>query len=144
MIQIREIRASQTHQLRIDILRKGIAENYIFKGDEDKTTFHLGAFSDDKIIGIATFIKNDYQLFTTKLSYQIRGMAINQAYQNTGIGNSVLLESYIILKYKKCNILWCNAREIAVDFYHKQNFKIIGSSFNITGIGKHFIMFKKI
>ena len=42
MLLIQEIKASDTHQLRIDVLRNGIATNYRFVEDDNQNTIHLG------------------------------------------------------------------------------------------------------
>ena len=53
-------------------------------------------------------------------------------------------ESFKELKEKESDLLWCNARLIAVDFYESLGFKIIGEIFDIEGIGPHYYMYKEI
>ena len=45
-------------------------------------------------------------------------------------------------KDKNAKIIWCNARENAVNFYKKNRYQIIGESFNIKDIGLHYLMYK--
>lgn len=52
--------------------------------------------------------------------------------------------SETLLKKKDIKILWCNAREVAANFYNKNGFKITSKPFNIETIGKHFIMYKRL
>jgi len=144
MLKIKEITATKTHALRIKILRKGIAQNYIFKEDYSPSSFHLGAFTEAKCIGIASFIEKEHPHFGYKKSYQLRGMAIEQNQQKKGIGKQLLEKSIAILQEKKTKILWCNAREVAVSFYKKQDFSIVGKAFDIPTIGMHYLMYKKI
>lgn len=144
MILIKKIKSEKTYPLRIEILRNGIAENYHFVGDNLKTTFHLGAYDNDLLIGIVTFIKKEHPKLNDTSSYQLRGMAVSQKLQKQGTGKLLVRESYRFLKDKKCNLLWCNAREIAVGFYHNLEFTIIGDHFQIPKIGKHFTMFKSL
>ena len=42
------------------------------------------------------------------------------------------------------DVLWCNARMVAIRFYKSLGFKIIGDIFNIEGIGPHYYMYKEI
>lgn len=140
MILIKEIKANETHTLRIEILRNGIANNYFFEEDNNTSTFHLGAFHKETCIGIVTFIKDSKKGNT----YQLRGMALALKYQKLGIGTQLIQFSYPILKEKNVISIWCNAREIAVDFYTKNGFEIKGEAFNIPNIGIHYIMSKQL
>ena len=45
---------------------------------------------------------------------------------------------------KECDLLWCNARLVAVNFYKSLGFKINGELFDIVGIGPHYYMYKEI
>ena len=53
-------------------------------------------------------------------------------------------KSFKILKQKKCDLLWCNARLVAVNFYKSLGFNIIGNLFDIKEIGPHYYMYKEI
>lgn len=144
MIEVRVIKAVETYQIRIEVLRNGVPENFHFQGDEAIDSFHLGAFQDNSCIGISTFIRNNHSLLSKEAAYQLRGMAILPKYQKQGVGKKILIESYKYLAEHTCQILWCNAREIAVNFYKKSGFAIIGEPFNIPKIGLHYIMYKRL
>ncbi len=144
MIEIKPIIASQTFALRIEILREGVASNYQFDADDAISSFHLGAFEGIDCIGIATFIKQAQPDVKANVSYQLRGMAVAVAYQKKGVGNKLINASYMLLKEKNTDLLWCNAREVAVEFYKKNGFKIYGDSFDIPNIGKHYKMYKHL
>lgn len=141
MIEIKQIEATQTYPLRIKILRKGIRKNFHFLGDNKSSTFHLGAFQKNTIIGIVTFIQKEHPKLNGKLSYQLRGMAVSKKHQNKGVGKLLIEKSYHYLREKKCSLVWCNAREVALGFYENLSFKKVGKSFQIPGIGKHYSMY---
>lgn len=69
-------------------------------------------------------------------------MAILEKFQGNGFGNIILDYGEQFMKNKKANITWCNAREIAVNFYQKNGYKIIGDAFDIKDIGIHYTMYK--
>lgn len=69
-------------------------------------------------------------------------MAILEKFQSNGFGNIILDYGEQFMKKKKANIIWCNAREIAVNFYQKNGYKIIGDAFDIKDIGIHYTMYK--
>ena len=144
MIEIKKITAEQTYGIRLEVLRKGINKPYQFDGDFDINTFHAGAFENDKLVGISTIMKNKKQEFSNENQYQLRGMAILPSYRGKGIGNKMINYALKELSIKKSSLLWCNAREVAVDFYIKMNFKILGEKFYIEEVGNHFVMYRSL
>lgn len=70
-------------------------------------------------------------------------MAVLPEFKGQGWGSKLLRAVDEDLHLQQMEILWCNAREIAVGFYEKHGFKILGTSFEIDGIGKHYLMYKK-
>ncbi|PKP09398.1 MAG: N-acetyltransferase [Bacteroidetes bacterium HGW-Bacteroidetes-3] len=140
MIQIKEISANETFPIRLEVLRKDIPLPYEFNGDYDENTFHLGAFKNDKLIAVSSYMKESNKNFEGN-QYQLRGMATLMEYQGFGAGKLMLKQAFGILKGKKINILWCNARIAAVDFYKKQGFQTFGKKFEIPFVGEHYVMF---
>jgi len=143
MIEIKRLKAIETYKVRKEVLRKNIDLPYTFAGDLDKDTFHLGLFLNNQLIGVVSFMK-----FTNPdikgNQYQLRGMATLQEFQGRGYGNELIQFGLNILKEKQMDYVWCNARIIAVKFYQKCGFLIIGKQFEISKIGEHFVMFKKV
>ena len=143
MIQIKEISAKETFPIRLEVLRKNIPLPYEFNGDFDSDTIHLGAFKNDKLIAVSSFMKADNKNFQGN-QYQLRGMATLAEYQGLGAGKLMLQKAVQILTEINSNLLWCNARIAAVDFYAKQEFQTFGEKFDIDYVGEHYVMFKKI
>lgn len=140
---IKEITAEETYGIRKDELRKNMDLPSQFRGDLDADTFHLGLFINNEIVSIVSFIRSDYKEFTEK-QFQLRGMATKENYQGKGFGKMLIIKAEELLKKKEVIIIWCNARIVALDFYKKQGFKIIGKEFDIPQIGGHFVMYKKL
>lgn len=140
---IKKIRTEETYFIRKKILRKGTDKPCQFNGDFDDKTFHLGAYKQNKLVGIATFMKQSNNLLFGS-QYQLRGMATLSEVRGLGFGNLLLETAFEKLKKKNVEYLWCNAREVAVKFYQKNGFEILGTSFEIEGIGTHFKMCKKL
>ena len=69
-------------------------------------------------------------------------MAILSEFRGLGLGNGILKYGESILKHKNIKVVWCNARANAMNFYKKNNYKLIGKPFNVEGIGAHVIMHK--
>lgn len=140
---IKTISTEETYFIRKEVLRKGIDKPFKFEGDFDKHTFHLGAFKNDKLVGVATFMYISCNLLKG-LQFQLRGMATLVDVRGEGYGKFLVDKASELLKNKHIDILWCNAREVAVEFYKKNGFKIIGDSFEIDQIGKHYKMYKEL
>src|SRR6056300_1665538 len=115
---IQQITAKETHTVRHPILRPGKPiDSCDFEGDYLETTIHFGLFLDSKLAGVVTFMKNNHELLHFKNQYQLRGMAILKKFQGRGLGNHLIIHGEEFLKTQNMEILWCNAREIAVNFY---------------------------
>lgn len=92
------------------------------------------------MVGVISIFEEKNKLFDLKKQFQIRGMAVLEEFQKTGIGNNLIKYSENYLKSE--TLIWFNARVIAVDFYKNLGYQIIGNSFEIDEIGKHFVMYK--
>lgn len=143
---VRKISASDSYAIRNEVLRPGrpVTECH-FSGDHDKETFHLGVFKDEKLIGVASFMKNSNPFFVSALQFQLRGMAILEAFKGKGLGSLLLKEGENKIETEHMEaLLWFNARITAVDFYAKHAYKTFGEKFDIPGVCEHIIMFKQL
>jgi predicted GNAT family N-acyltransferase len=143
MIKIQIIPAEDTYPIRLEVLRNNIPLPYMFNGDFDKETFHLGAFKNNQLIAVSSFMKASNNNFRGN-QFQLRGMATLANFQGLGAGKLMLDKAIEILKTQKIDYLWCNARFIAVDFYKKQGFNIVGKLFDIKYVGPHYLMFNEL
>ena len=142
---IKQITAIETHTVRHPVLRTGKPKSTcVFDGDDLETTMHFGIYDDNEIIGVASFLKNSNPNFTELTQYQLRGMAVLKTYQGLGVGHELLKYCDDFFINKNILLIWCNAREIAVNFYKRNGFSVFGDSFNIKDIGPHFVMRKHI
>jgi len=144
MLSIKTTEASAILKVRLDILRKGMTlDDCHFSGDNDPESIHFAALDNDRIIGCCTLtvnpqseIKNSY--------YQLRGMAVLEDYQGSGIGRKLLYGAEYKLIELGRKVLWFNARTSAVGFYQKYGYQVLGNEFEIEGVGPHYKMFKEI
>ncbi len=143
MISIKLISSKDCFELRKKILwpHKKLNQCSI-DIDNHPDSFHLGAFCGDRLVSMGSFFKQENKLFNNQLQYRLRAMATDNNYRNIGSGSKLIKKSFEILKKKKIEILWCDARLIAVDFYKKNGFKISSNIFEIPIIGPHYVMKK--
>jgi ribosomal protein S18 acetylase RimI-like enzyme len=136
---------TQTYLIRQEVLRKGKPiETCHFDGDTEKNTIHFGFFHHGHIVGVVSVFKSNSTLFYEKLQFQIRGMAVLNEFQCSGIGNELMLHAENYCRQHKSVVIWFNAREKAVRFYEKNDYQILGDAFEIPDVGTHFVMFKKL
>ncbi|MEP0263869.1 GNAT family N-acetyltransferase [Dokdonia sp.] len=141
---LRQITSEETWPVRHPVLRKGRPlEDVYMEADEKESTFHVGMYYNENIIGVASFMKDANSIFTGT-QYRLRGMAVLPAYQKRGIAELLLKKGEKILRERKCTLLWFNSRIIAVHFYLNLGYKKIGAEFNIPLIGPHYLMKKEL
>ncbi len=143
--QIISIDAEKIRPLRHSELRQGqpfSTTSYLL--DNDKNTFHMACMFNDQVVTCATFYPEETEKITSDNPYRLRGMATDANFRRKGFGRELMEASFQKLKLFKADILWCNARLVAISFYKSLGFKIIGEIFDIKDIGPHYYMYKKI
>ena len=143
-----DIGADQTLSIRQQVLRPNLAiDQCRFEGDQDALTFHMGAFKDDSVIGIATMmIDHSPELAEiADVHYRLRGMAVLPEYRDKGIGGAILEACLQEVQRRGCRLFWCNARVKASRFYTAAGFsKTSETTFEIADVGPHFLMYKQL
>ena len=144
-VEINKVDAEKIRSLRHSELRKGqdfSTTSYLKDYEED--TFHMACIVDDKIVTCATFYPEKSIKIKSDNAYRLRGMATDSNFQRKGYASDLMEESFKKLKNRDCDMVWCNARLVAVNFYKSVGFKITGKIFDIEGIGPHYYMYKEI
>lgn len=140
-----QVNSEEIRKLRHKVLRQGKPfSSTKYKKDEMQETFHLGFFEKKKIVSCATFYPEEQIDIKSYKAYRLRGMATEEKYRKKGIGKEIMLTAFKMIKEKKGDLLWCNARLVAIEFYKKVGLKTIGNQFNISDIGPHYVMYKKL
>ena len=131
--------------VRNEVLRDGklTPNECIFPSDKLHSIFHLAYYVGDELATIASFHQQGYGDFQG-VGYQLRGMATIEKYRGQGLGNQLLNFAIVYLRGQKANYLWCNARKVALQFYHNTGFEIISDEFDVPNIGPHHVMYVKI
>ena len=144
-VNITKVDAEKVRTLRHSELRKGqdfSTTSYLKDYEED--TFHMACIVDEKIVTCATFYPEKSIKIKSDNTYRLRGMATDSSFQRKGYATDLMSESFKELKNRDCDMVWCNARLVAVDFYKSSGFKIRGEIFDIAEIGPHYYMYKEI
>jgi GNAT superfamily N-acetyltransferase len=140
-----EIRSPQTERewedyfdLRYRILRKPLNQP---KGSErnegDASGIHIALYDNGIVKAIARLDQQDAEVF------QVRFVAVEKAEQGAGYGRKIMEATEQKAKELKGQKIILHARDYAVDFYLKLNYKLIEPSYKLFDVLQHFLMEKE-
>ncbi|HEX5175503.1 MAG TPA: GNAT family N-acetyltransferase [Chthoniobacteraceae bacterium] len=144
---IEEITAEQTIDVRWPVLRAGLPrDSAVFPGDNDPATRHLGAFDASKrLMAVASIYRAQFpDQPHIPHCWQLRGMATVAAAQRRGFGSALVRACISAAMNAGGEILWCNARTPARQFYLRHGFTQTGAEFEIPTAGPHIRMWRKL
>jgi GNAT superfamily N-acetyltransferase len=128
--------------LRYAVLRAGLPRDAAnFPGDRDSTTVHLAAKDGQTVVACATVLVNQWE---GRPACQLRGMAVDPAYQRRGVGKRLLAEIERVAVDNGVSLIWANARTPAAEFYRNNGWEIVSEMFEIPTAGPHFKMVRKL
>ena len=132
-MQIERMPVEVIRPLRHRVLRPGLpAESAKFDGDDDPETIHLAVLVDREVVGCVTLLPNPLD---GRPAWQLRGMAVDEACRNRGIGSAVLEAVNSALPFE--HTLWCNARVPVSAFYIRHSWVTVSKPFDIPTVGPH-------
>ena len=62
-------------------------------------------------------------------AFQLRGMAVDEGLQGTGVGRVLLTAAVDRLRAQGADVLWANARDTALGFYQRLGWRVEGDGF---------------
>ena len=135
---IRPLQLAETYELRRRVLRNNDpgAEVHI-REDDRSDAWHIGAIAGGRVIATASFYGIPCrQRPDVSAVAQLRMMAVDERWQETGVGRAVLRQAMEHLRNEGIELLWCNARSSAAGFYEHLGFELIGDPFieTVTGL----------
>ncbi len=139
-------KAEEIYPLRLLVLRPGgTLSDCRFEGDDLDSTFHLKA-SDvfGNVLAIASFYEKSQPQLSGGRAIQLRGMASHPEVRGLGYGKALVQHALQGYTLDNAELMWCNAREVAVSFYERLGFTKFGEPFDIAGIGKHWVMWTRL
>jgi GNAT superfamily N-acetyltransferase len=135
------IPAEGTHPLRLLVLRPGgTLADCQWPIDAVPDAFHLAVDDGDARICVASFQPAAHPTIPAVQPWQLRGMATHPAHRGRGAGRLLVEHALELVREHGTDLLWCNARLVAVPFYARLGFQLQGPEFDIPGIGPHHVM----
>src|SRR5699024_6961638 len=105
-LEINKIHPEETYEIRHKVLRPNQPlESVKYESDIFRESFHLGAYKDDKLISVASFLEERHSSFDEINQYRLNGMATLEEYRGRGAGSKLLVEGEKILKKRHARLL---------------------------------------
>ncbi len=90
-LNIKIVKSNKLLNLRSKILRNNMnPSKCIYRGDYNKTSFHIGAYIDGILVGGVSIIKNKCVHKDFPDCYQLRGLFVDFNHQKKGIGKMII------------------------------------------------------
>ena len=99
--------------------------------------YHFAVFEKDVIIGGLILVNIDAE------KIKMRQVCVSESHQGKGIGNKLVSYAEEWANENNYKIMYCHARQNAIDFYLKLDYKKEGDSFLEVGL-EHFKLTKDI
>ncbi|MES2587379.1 MAG: GNAT family N-acetyltransferase [Bacteroidota bacterium] len=127
------------YDLRYRVLRKPLNQPLgTEKNEGDASGIHF-AFYENKIL--KAIARLDLQ--GNKIA-QVRFVAVESEQQGSGFGKKIMLEIEDYCKENDIQKIILHARDYAVDFYLKLDYKLIEKSYKLFDVLQHFLMEKQL
>ncbi|MEY2916386.1 MAG: hypothetical protein RIS73_100 [Bacteroidota bacterium] len=124
--------------LRMEILRKPLGLSFTEEElSNEKNDILIGAFEDDKMLACCLLTKID------NTTIKLRQMAVQNNLQGKGIGASIMSFAETVARDKGYKKLMMHARDTAIGFYEKFDFKVKGNEFIEVHVPHH-VMEKRL
>jgi GNAT superfamily N-acetyltransferase len=138
-VEVRFIAPGETWPIRASVLwpEKDPGPECALDGDDDASTFHLGAICQGEVVSIGTFMKSEQPDYSGVLAYRLRAMGTSSGHQGKGCGAAVIEKALEVLSAQGVERVWCDARHVALGFYARMEWDITGSTFEVPFRGPH-------
>lgn len=130
VLRVVDLTAEGCYDLRRRVLRAGTPSGGVaFAEDDTPGVFHLGVDADGTLVGVATCFPSATPWRAGRPAAQVRGMAVDRAWQGRGIGRALLDEALARVRAEGIEVLWANARDSALGFYERFGMQVVGDGF---------------
>lgn len=140
---IRRITLEHAKPLRNEVLRRGTPTREAnYDGDLDPRTVHIGAERGERIVATSTWVIAAWQDEPTAPAVQLRGMAVLDEMQRTGVGTALIEAGLAYARECGARFVWAKARDSALGFYEGCGFVTNGDSFvePASGLPHHLVV----
>ena len=148
-LELDELEPEDIRPLRTRVLRPHFPDDKleIYDEDDDPQTAHYGLVDGaGRVHACVTYIRIPAPGDIGGPATRLRGMAVRDGARGGGLGSRLLQGSLTRLAVAQpdLEIVWCNARTSARDFYEGHGFETHGEVFEVDKIGPHIVMWREM
>ena len=141
--QAQILQPEEIQQLRNEVLwPHKTFENCILETDRLSTTFHFGIQEDGLTVATVTIQQEKTDKLQQEKQYRLRAMAVREGYRGQGFGEAIVESGLSHLRELGVEVVWCDARVAALNFYRRLQFEELEEEYDIPIIGLHRFMWK--
>lgn len=144
---VRLIPPESTRRLRHEVLwaHRPHISDCVIDIDHREDAIHLGAFNDqERLVGVCSL----FEMSTPKLmgdrQLRLRAMATHPSVRGMGAGAAIVNEAIRLAGGMGYDLLWCDARKVALTFYAKLGLDRIDEWYEVPAIGLHQLMYYRL
>jgi len=141
--QAQILHSEEIQQLRNEVLwPHKTFENCILDTDRLPNTFHFGVKIDGLAVATVTLQQEKSDKLQQEKQYRLRAMAVREGYRGQGFGDAIVEAGLNHLRELGVEVVWCDARVAALNFYRRLQFNELEEEYEIPIIGLHRFMWK--
>jgi predicted N-acetyltransferase YhbS len=141
--QAKILQPEEIQQLRKEVLwpHKSF-ENCVLDSDRLPSTFHFGVQIEGLTVATVTLQQERSSKLQQEKQYRLRAMAVREGYRGQGLGDVIVEAGLNHLFELGIEVVWCDARVAALNFYRRLQFEELEEEYEIPIIGLHRFMWK--
>ena len=95
-------------------------------------------------MGICSLFATETEKLPERAQYRLRAMATHPDVRGAGAGRAVVDAALEQVRKAGAELLWCDARKVALGFYDRLGFERIDEWYHVPNVGPHQLMFYRI
>ena len=138
-----QLQPEEIQQLRNEVLwPHKTFEQCVLETDHLPSTFHYGVQLDGLTVATVTLQQENSSKLPQEKQYRLRAMAVREGYRGQGFGDAIVDAGLNHLRELGVEVVWCDARVAALNFYRRLQFEELEEEYEIPIIGLHRFMWK--
>ena len=138
-----QLQPEEIQQLRNEVLwPHKTFEQCVLETDHLPSTFHFGVQLDGLTVATVTLQQENSSKLPQEKQYRLRAMAVREGYRGQGFGDAIIDAGLNHLRELGVEVVWCDARVAALNFYRRLHFNELEEEYEIPIIGMHRFMWK--
>ena len=143
-MHVEQISSKETQPLRHKVLWPHIEleKDCVIDIDDRSDAIHLGCKDNHgNIIGVCSLFEMTTPKLEFQKQYRLRAMATDPGVRGSGAGRQIVEFALKRIEELGYDVLWCDARKVALGFYARMGFDRIDEWYEVRNIGPHQLMY---